>query len=120
MDKIKAMQVIEYGDNSEKGRIYLVEDNDFVKANVNDEFEVDEDMNGQYEGFRVFNGCDFEYILKDFVKVYKEVNFSIKKSIVDGYAEGYNKVIASINGKDEELSACRLEDDYNNCCLVLV
>ena len=118
--EIKAMQVIEYGDNSERGRLYLVENSDFVKANVNDDFEVDEDSNGKYEGFRVLVDNHFEYILKDFVKTYREVDFSIKTSIVDGFAEGYNKVIATINGKDEELSACRLEDDYNNCCLVLV
>lgn len=120
MEMIKAMQIIEFGDNSEKGRIYLVENNDFVKVNVNDAFEVDEDINGKYEGFRVLVEDSFEYILKDFVKEYKEVDFSIKSSIIDGFAEGYNKVLATINGKDEELSACRLEDDYNNCCLVLV
>lgn len=116
----KAIQVIEYGDNSEKGRIYLVENEDFIKANVNDNFEVDEDTNGKYEGFRVFVGDDFEYILKDFVKVYKEVEFKITKSIIDGYAEGYNKVLAFVNGEETELSACKLENDYNNCCLVVV
>ena len=120
MSKYKAIQVIEFGDTSDKGRIYLVDESDFIKANVNDYFEVYEAEDGKYEGFRVLVGNEFEYVLKDYVRVYKEVDFKIVKSEIDGFGEGYNRVIALIDEKETELSACKLKDDYNSCCLVIV